>query len=99
LLFVSAPHTLGRGNDDLPQNVFVANDLQVITDVRGGWDEREQAGNKSRAADGLEQVPVAQKLRERDQVNPLIGIPQLHQRVVDRLVRGNVKVFLGNLRH
>ena len=50
----------------------------------------------ARAADRIEQVPVTQRLREGDQVDALAGIPELDQHGVDRLVRGNVEVFLVN---
>ena len=54
LLFVSAAHALGRGGNDLAQNVFVANDLQIVLHVGRGRNEREQIGHQCRAADAVE---------------------------------------------
>ena len=73
LLLVGAPRAFGAGADDLAQDVFVAHDLEVVTDVRRRRDEGEKAGDERRAADGVEQVPVAQDLGEGDQVDALTG--------------------------
>ena len=41
LLLVGAPDTLGGGRNDLAQDVFVANDLQVVLKIRRRRNERE----------------------------------------------------------
>ena len=79
------------------QDVFVANDLEVIADICRRRDESEKAGDERRAADCLEHIPIAQDLRERDQVDPLTGIPEIDQHGVNRLVRRNVEIFFVNL--
>ena len=96
LLFVRAADALGGGGNDLSQNVFVANDLEVVLHVRRGRNEREKARDECRAADAVEEIPIAQDLRERDQVDALSGIPKIDQNVVDGLVRGNVEIFFVN---
>ena len=78
------------------QNVFVANDLEVVLHVGRRRNEREKARDKCRAADAVEQIPIAQHLRERDQVDALSGVPKIDQNVVDRLVRGDVEIFFVN---
>ena len=96
LLFVCAPDTLGGSQNDLAQNVFIANDLQVVFNIRGSRDEREQAGDKCRTAHAFEEVSVAQDLRERNQVNCLSGIPKIDEDTIDRLVGRDVKILLIN---
>src|SRR5438132_1656001 len=75
LFLVRAPNALGRSGDDLSQNVFIANNLEVITDIGGGRNKRIKACNKSRATDGLEQIPIAENLGEGDQINRLSHVP------------------------
>ena len=53
------------------ENVFLANDLEVVGDIRCRRDEGEKAGDKGGAADRVEDVSVAQNLRESDQVDAL----------------------------
>ena len=97
LLLVGTARALGAGGDDLAQDVFVAHDVEIIPDVGRRRDKGEEAGHKRRAADGLEQVPVAQDLGECDQVDALIGVPKVDQRGVNRLVRRDIKIFFVNL--
>ena len=66
LFLVRATNALSRSGDDLSQNVFIANNLEVITDIGGGRNKRVKACDKSRPANGLEQIPIAQNLRESD---------------------------------
>src|SRR5207247_10422982 len=54
LFLVSAANALGGGRNDLPQNVFVANDVEVVPDICGGRDKGEKAGDKCGAADAVE---------------------------------------------
>src|SRR5262249_10881193 len=96
LLLVRASHTLSGGGNDLTQNVFVANELQVVLHVGRGRNEGEQIRDERRAADAVEQIPVAQHLCERDQVNRLPCVPKIDDDVVDGPVRGDVEVFLVN---
>ena len=96
LFLVSAPNTLCRGSDDFAQNVFVANDVEVVLHVRRRWDEREQARDKCGAAHAFEQIPITQHLRERDQVDRLPRVPKVNKDVVDGLVRRDIKVFFVN---
>ena len=60
LFLVGATHAFGAGDDDLAENIFVANDLEVVIDVRRGRDEGEKAGDERGAADCLEHILVAQ---------------------------------------
>src|SRR6267378_711513 len=96
LFFVSATNALGGGGDNGAQNVFVPDDLEVVTDVRGGRHEGEETRYQRRAADCFEQIPIAQHLGERDQIDRLAGVPKIDKDRVDSLVRGNVEVFLVN---
>ena len=41
LFFVGATNALSAGADDLPQHVFVADNLEVIINIRCRWHERE----------------------------------------------------------
>ena len=59
LLFVGTTDTLGGGGNDLAQNVFVADDVQVVLHVGRGRNEREQIRDERRPADAVEQIPVA----------------------------------------
>src|SRR5206468_3098392 len=54
LFLVSTAHALGGGRNDLPQNVFVANNVEVVPDICGGRDKGEKAGDKCGAADAVE---------------------------------------------
>src|SRR5439155_22463307 len=54
LLLVSPAHALCGGRDDLPKNVFIANDLEVVLHVRGRWNEREQIRDGCRPAHAFE---------------------------------------------
>ena len=96
LLFVRATHALGGGRNDLAQNVFVANDFEVVPDVRCRRNEREQLSYEHRAADAIEEVPIAEHLCERDQVNALSGVPKIDKNVVDGSVRRDIEIFLVN---
>src|SRR5438093_409996 len=97
LFLVSTAHALGGGRNDFPQDVLVANDVEVVADVRGGWNEGEQTRDERRAADTVKKMPITQYLRKRDQVDRLRRIPKIDENVVNRPVRGNVKVFFVNL--
>ena len=46
LFFESAPHAFRGSGDDLAQNVFVADDLEVIPDICRGRHEREETGHE-----------------------------------------------------
>ena len=96
LFFEGTPDAFGAGGDDLPEDVFLANDLKVVSNVRRRGHEGEKAGDERRAADGVEHISIAQNLREGDQVDPLRRIPEFDQMSVDRLVRGNVEIRLVN---
>src|SRR5262249_35132677 len=54
LFFVRASHALGGGGNDLTQDVFVANDLQVVLHICCGRNERKQVGDERGAADAVE---------------------------------------------
>jgi hypothetical protein len=96
LLFVGTPNALRAGGNDFAQDVFVAHDLEVILHVRRSWNEREKARDEGRAAYAIEKMPITQDLRERDQVDRLSSVPKIDKNVVNRPVRGNVKVFFIN---
>src|SRR5437773_2375751 len=96
LLFVGAPYALGRGGNDLAQDVLIANNLEVVPDIRSGRNEGEKAGDKCRAAYAVEKVPITQHLCECDQVDRLSRIPTIDKDVVNRPVRWDIKVFFIN---
>ena len=66
LFFVGAPHAFGGGGDDRAQNVFVANDLEIVADIGGRRHEREKTRDRRGAPDRFEQIPITQHLRERN---------------------------------
>src|SRR5213082_988790 len=41
LFLVSAANAFGGGGNDFAQDVFVANDFEVVADICGGWNEGE----------------------------------------------------------
>ena len=94
LFFIGATHAFGAGADDLPQHVFVPNNLEVVVNIRCRWHEREQTGHEGRAADCFEQVLITQCLREGNEIDRLAGVPLFHQNPIDRLMSRNVKIFL-----
>src|SRR6266571_4879043 len=96
LFLVRAANTLGGGGNNLPKDVLVANNLEVVADVCGGGNESEKAGDKGCAADGVKKMPITQHLSEGDQVNRLRRVPKIDKNVVNRPVRGDVKVFFVN---
>ena len=96
LLFVSAADALGGGGNDFPQNVFVANYLEIILHVRCSRDERKEVRDQRRAAYAVEQIPVAQHLCKCDQIDCLTRVPKIDKDAVNRAVRGDVEVFLIN---
>src|SRR5947207_10886577 len=96
LFLVSAANALGGGGNDFPQDVLVANDVEVVADVRGGWNEGEQTRDERRPTDTVKKMPIAQYLGKRDQVDRLRCIPKIDENIIDRSVRGDVKVFFVN---
>src|SRR5438094_4677928 len=96
LLFVGAPYALGRGGNDLAQDILIANNLEVVPDIRSGRNEGEKAGDKCRAAYAVEKMPITQHLCECDQVDRLSRIPTIDKDVVNRPVRWDIKVFFIN---
>ena len=64
LFVVRARGTFRAGADDLAQHVFLPDDLQVVPRVRRRGREGKQVRDERRAADHVEQVAVAQRLRE-----------------------------------
>src|SRR6266498_3771168 len=81
LFLVSAAHALGGGGNILKKNVFVANDVEVVADVCGGWNEGEKAGDKCRAADAVKKMAITQHLGERDEVDRLRRVPKIDKNV------------------
>ena len=77
--------------------IFVPDDIEVVADVRRRRDESEKAGDERSAADSLEQVPVAQNLGESDQVDAVVGVPEIDQNGVNRLMRRDVEILLVDL--
>ena len=53
LFFERAPDALGAGCDDLTKDVFVADDFEVVGDVRRRRDKREQTRHGRRPADSF----------------------------------------------
>ena len=99
LFFEGATHALRAGGDDLAQDEFVPDDLEVVGHVRGRRHEGEEIRDRRRAADRVERIPIAQDLRERDQVDALARVPEFHQRGIDDLVRRDVEILLVNFLH
>src|SRR4029077_5509979 len=97
LFLVSAPNTFRGGRNDFAQDVFVANNLEIVLHVRCSWNEREKAGDERRAAYAIEKMPITQHLGERDQIDRLPRVPKIDKNVVNRPMRRNVKVFFVNL--
>src|SRR6516164_463694 len=96
LFLISAANTLGGGGNDFAQDVFVANDVEVVADVRCSWNKSEETRDECGATDVFQKMPIAQHLSKRDQVDCLPRVPKIDEDVVDRPVRGNVKVFFVN---
>src|SRR6266403_438125 len=94
LFLVGAAHPFGAGDDDLAENIFVADDLEVVVDIRRRRDKGEQAGHERGATDCFQHILVAQRLSEGDEIDRLARAPLLHQNAKDRLMRRNVEVFL-----
>ena len=94
LFFVGTPHALGAGHDDLAKDVFVANDFEVVINIRCRRHKREQARHKRCAADRFEDILITQCLGKGDEVDRLADAPLLHQNAKYRLVSGNVKILL-----
>src|SRR5437867_9519312 len=92
LFLVSAAHALGGGGNDFAQDVFVANNFEVVPDVCGGWNKGEQTRDEGRAAYAIEKMPITQHLRERDQIDCLPGVPKIDMIVVYGQVGTKVKV-------
>jgi len=46
LFLVSAAHAFGASEDNLAENIFVADDLEVVVDIRRRRDKGEQAGHE-----------------------------------------------------
>jgi|SRR5262249_25368515 len=81
--------------DRLAENVFVANDLDIIAHVRSRRDESAQVRDEMRAAYAFEQLSVAQRISDRDEINRFLGVVHVAQHGVDRPVRRDVKVLLA----
>src|SRR5213596_172398 len=96
LFLVSTAHALGGGGNDFPQDVLVANDVEVVADVRGGRNKGEQTCNERRAANAVEKMSITQHLSKRDQVDRLRRVPKIDENIVDRPVRRDVEVFFVN---
>src|SRR5205807_1123038 len=81
---------------DFAQDVFVANDLEVVPDVCSGWNEGEKTGDERRAPYAVKQEAITQDLGERDQVDRLSCVPKIDENVINRPARGNVKLIFVN---
>ena len=92
LIFVTARGVFRADADDFAEDEFFLNDLDVVGRVGRRRDEHEKPGDERRAAAVIEQVLIAQPLRERDDVDGNILIPHFHQLAVNRGVGRDVKV-------
>ena len=72
LFLVGTPDAFRAGGDDLPQNKFLADDLEVVGHVRGRRHERVEIRDEGAAADRVEHVSITQRLRESNQVDALV---------------------------
>ena len=79
LFLVRATHAFGAGDDDLAENIFVADDLEVVIDIRCRRDKGEQAGHERGATDCFQHILVAQRLGKSNEIDRLARAPLLHQ--------------------
>ncbi len=96
LLIVGAGGVLRAGGDDAAQRPFLLENLDVIGRVGRRGDEGEQLRDEGGAADLVEQVAVAEHLRERDEIDRLRGVPELEQHGEDTGVGGDVEALGGD---
>ncbi len=75
LFLVGAAHAFGAGGDDLAENIFVADDLEVVVDIRCRRDKGEQTGHERGAADCFQHILVAQHLGEGNEIDRLTRVP------------------------
>ena len=85
-VFVNAADHAGAGLDHLPQDMFFADDFDVVIEVRGGRNGVGQGGEVGNAADRFELVLQLQVFLERDDVDRLFRVVHLDQRVENDLV-------------
>jgi hypothetical protein len=73
LLLEGSRDDVVRRADELAQQVFFPDDVDVMLDVGGGRHTRDQIAQVGRAANFLKLVLVLQPLRQRDEVDPCIA--------------------------
>ena len=91
LVLIHARHHVGAGGDHFPQNVFLADDVDVEREVRRARHHVRQRGEVGDAADGFELLLVLQPLLHGDDVNGLLAVIHLEEQLVDGAVAQVVK--------
>ena len=74
LFLVASDRRGGADRDHLPEEVFFPDDVDVVVGVGGRWQEGLQLSENRGAPDLLEQIPVGNRLGERDQVDRVAGL-------------------------
>jgi hypothetical protein len=76
---------------------LVAHDARVVDDVGGGGLEVGDLGEEHRAADGVQQLPDREVVREGHEIDRLAVVVERHHRLEERLVRRVVEVVGADL--
>ena len=95
LEIIDPPDHPRAGLDQLPQQILLADDIQVIGQVGRAGHRILQLAQIGDAAHLLQQLPVFQMLLDGDQVNRQALVEHLRQRLVNRLMPQIVKSRLA----
>ena len=96
LFVVAALRKFGADPDDPPQHMLREQVLDVMRNVRRRGEEDGKLVQVGWAADGLQQVPIAQVLRDGDELHRPVRFADVAKGLEELLVRRQIKGVLGD---
>ena len=94
LLVVTARCRSGADGNHAAQEMLLPHNVDVVFGIGGGWQEGLESCQKGRSSDLLEEIPIRQGLRDGDQVDRTILLPEIFQDGIDRPMSGMVEVLI-----
>jgi hypothetical protein len=94
LLLVAPRRGSSAGGNHATQEMLFPHDVDVVLGIGCGWEEGLEIRQISRSSDLLKQVPIRKGLRDGDQINRTILLPEILQDRIDRPMGGVVEVLI-----
>ena len=91
-VLVPDPGDPPRGRDQVPENRLALHDPGVLRREDGRWRLLRQRGEVAASPDGLQVADPLERLGDRDDVDRLTALPQVHHDAVDLPVRLSIEV-------